>query len=96
MEEHYAERLTLEQLAQTCNFSRSEFCRIFKRFTGRTPFSYLQHLRVRRSLSLLQDRTLSVTEVAERTGFTGASYYAEIFRRYMNLSPLQYRREKSQ
>ena len=96
MEEHYAERLTLEQLARTCSFSRSEFCRIFKRFTGRTPFAYLQHLRVRRSLPLLQDPTLSITEVAERTGFTGASYYAEIFRRYMNLSPLQYRREKSQ
>ena len=95
MEEHYAERLTLEQMAQACSFSRSEFCRIFKRFTGRTPFSYLQHLRVRRSLSLLQDPALSVTEVAERTGFTGASYYAEIFRRYMNASPLQYRKEKS-
>ncbi len=95
MEAHYAERLTLEQLAEVCNFSRSEFCRIFKRFTGRTPFSYLQHLRVRRSLPLLQDRTLSVTEVAERTGFAGASYYAEVFRRYMNLSPLEYRKEKS-
>ena len=93
IEAHYAERLTLEQLAETCNFSRSEFCRIFKRFTGRTPFAYLQHLRVRRSLPLLQDRTLSVTEIAERTGFAGASYYAEIFRRYMNMSPLEYRRK---
>ena len=96
METHYAERLTLEQLAETCSFSRSEFCRIFKRFTGRTPFAYLQHLRVRRSLPLLQNRTLSVTEVAERTGFAGASYYAEIFRRYMGMSPLEYRRERLQ
>ena len=95
MESHFHERLTLEQLAEVCSFSRSEFCRIFKRFTGRTPFSYLQHLRVRRSLPLLQDRTLSVTEVAERTGFAGASYYAEVFRRYMNLSPMEYRNKKS-
>ena len=94
MEEHYAERLTLEQLAEVCSFSRSEFCRIFRRYTGRTPFSYLQHLRVRRSLPLLADPALSVTEIAERTGFAGASYYAEVFRRYMNLSPLQYRKQK--
>lgn len=92
MEGHYADRLTLDQLAEACSFSRSEFCRIFKRYTGRTPFAYLQHLRVRRSLPLLQDRSLSVTEIAERTGFAGASYYAEIFRRYMNVSPLEYRK----
>lgn len=96
MEAHYAERLTLDALAEVCNFSRSEFCRIFRRFTGRTPFEYLQHLRVRRSLPLLQDRSLSVTQVAERAGFAGASYYAEVFRRYMNLSPLQYRKSKLQ
>ena len=92
MQERYAERLTLEELALACGFSRSEFCRIFKRLTGRTPFAYLQHLRVRRSLSLLQDRSLSVTEIAERTGFAGASYYAEVFRRYMGASPLEYRK----
>lgn len=96
MESHFAERLTLEQLAEVCNFSRSEFCRIFHRITGRTPFTYLQHLRVRRSLPLLQDRALSVTEIAERTGFSGASYYAEVFRRFMGMSPLQYRKNKTE
>ena len=95
MEGHYAERLTLDRLAEISNFSRSEFCRIFRRFAGRTPFEYLQHLRVRRSLQLLQDPSLSITEIAERTGFAGASYYAEIFRRYMNMSPLQYRKNKA-
>lgn len=94
MEAHFAERLTLEQLAEVCSFSRSEFCRIFHRYTGRTPFEYLQHLRVRRSLRLLADRSLSVTRVAELTGFAGGSYYAEVFRRYMNQSPLQYRKTK--
>lgn len=95
MERHFAERLTLERLAEVCSFSRSEFCRIFRRYTGRTPFEYLQHLRVRRSLRLLHDPTLSVTEIAERTGFAGSSYYAEVFRRYMNMSPLQYRKTRA-
>lgn len=93
MEKRYTEKLTLADLAGACGFSRSEFCRTFRRYTGRTPFSYLQHLRVRRSLSLLADCSLPVTEVAARSGFAGASYYAEIFRRYFGMSPLEYRKK---
>ena len=91
--EHYAEKLSLADLAAASHLSRSEFCRTFRRFTGRTAFSYLQYQRVRKSLKLLQDRALSVTEVAERVGFAGASYYAEIFRRFIGVSPLEYRKK---
>ena len=73
MEMHYAERISLADLSGACGLSRSEFCRVFHRFTGRTPFTYLQHLRVRRSLTLLQDRALSITEIAERTGLSTAT-----------------------
>ncbi len=90
---HYAEKLSLTELATASHLSRSEFCRTFRRFTGRTAFSYLQYHRVRRSLSLLQDRTLSITDIAERVGFSGASYYAEIFRRFIGMSPLEYRKK---
>ncbi len=91
MKAHYTEHLTLSDLAGACGLSRSEFCRVFHRFTGRTPFNYLQHLRIRRSLPLLQERELSITEVAACTGFSGGSYYAEVFRRFMGMSPLSYR-----
>lgn len=93
MEAQYTEHLMLADLAGACGLSRSEFCRTFHKYTGRTPFSYLQHLRVRRSLPLLVDLDLSVTEVAARSGFSGASYYAEIFRRYFGMSPLEYRKK---
>ncbi len=92
MEERYAEKLTLDELARACGLSRSEFCRTFRRFTGRTPFEYLQHLRVRRSLALLEEE-MPVTEVAARCGFAGASYYAEVFRRFFRLSPTEYRKK---
>ncbi len=92
IEAHYSEKLTLNDLAGASRLSRSEFCRTFHRFTGRTAFSYLQHERIRRSLALLEDRALSVTDVAMQVGFSNASYYAEIFRRYMGISPLAYRK----
>ncbi len=93
VEEHYKESLSLEMLARVAKLSRSEFCRTFRRFTGRTAFSYLQYYRVRRSLRLLQDEKLSVTDVADAVGFSGGSYYAEVFRRYIGCSPLEYRKK---
>ena len=92
MESHYAEPITLDGLAAEAHLSRSAFCHAFHRFTGRTPFGYLQHLRVRRSLPLLLSGEWSVAQVAAMTGFSGASYYAEIFRRFMGTSPLQYKK----
>ncbi len=96
MEAHFTEKLTLDELSRACGLSRSELCRTFRRFTGRTPFSYLQHLRIRRSLPLLQDPAVSITQVATQAGFAGSSYYAEIFRRYMGLSPVAYRRRQAE
>ena len=92
MEAHYTEEITLDGLAAEAHLSRSGFCHAFHRFTGRTPFAYLQHLRVRRSLPLLLSGEWSVAEVAAKTGFSGASYYAEVFRRFMGTSPLQYKK----
>lgn len=93
MEERFAEKLMLDELARACGLSRSEFCRTFRKYTGRTPFEYLQHLRVRRSLAFLAAGELPVTEVAARAGFSGASYYAEVFRRFFRISPTEYRRK---
>ncbi len=95
MEEHYAERFSLADLSQVCGLSRSALCHTFHRYTGRTPFTYLQHLRVRRSLPYLLDPDVPVAQVAERVGFSGGSYYAEVFRRFIGMSPLAYRRRET-
>ena len=93
MEKHYAERVTLSDIALCCGLSRSELCRAFHRYTGRTPLSYLCHLRLRRSLPLLVAGEVSIAETASRCGFAGGSYYAEMFRRYFGVSPLAYRKQ---
>ena len=96
MEARYAEKLTLAELARACGLSRSEFCRTFRKYTGRTPFEYLQHLRVRRALPLLEGQELPMTEVAARVGFSGGSYFAEVFRRFFRISPTEYRKKHAE
>ena len=90
MNENYRSKMTLEELASSCNLSKSEFCRCFKRITRQTPFDYLMELRVRKSLRLLTTEGFSITETALASGFSGSSYYTEVFRRYMSCTPREY------
>ncbi len=90
MEENYREKLTLDQIAASCSISRSEFCRCFKQLMHQTPFDYLMQLRIRKSLPLLVEGGMSMTEISAAVGFSGPSYYAEVFRRYMDTTPTGY------
>ncbi len=90
MNENYRSHISLEDIASACNLSRSELCRCFKRITRQTPFDYLMGLRVRRSIAVLEKEGSSVTEAALASGFSGSSYYTEVFRRYMNCTPREY------
>lgn len=87
----YAEKLSLEDIARAGQVSKGECCRIFKKTLRQSPFSYLHSYRVQRSLPLLAKSGSSITEIAGEVGFSGASYYSEVFRKYMGCSPREYR-----
>ncbi|WP_194458313.1 AraC family transcriptional regulator [Paenibacillus radicis (ex Gao et al. 2016)] len=90
---HYENKLTLEEIAAACNLSKSECSRFFKKMIRQSPFEYLLHYRIQKSLPLLLDPDANITEVSEQVGFASVSYYAEIFRRYMKCSPTEYRKQ---
>ncbi|MCI8455315.1 MAG: AraC family transcriptional regulator [Lachnospiraceae bacterium] len=89
---HYAEALTVGEIAREASLSVSECCRLFKRVTGDTIFSYLQSLRLSRALDLLKEDILSISQIAYETGFCSASYFIEVFKKRMGQTPLQYRK----
>lgn len=89
---NYTESITLEQMADSCHTSKSEFCRIFKKTLHQTPFEYLLRYRIQKSLSLLATDSYSITEIASQVGFSGSSYYSEVFRKYMGCSPREYKK----
>ena len=88
---HYREKITLEDVAKHINISRSECCRFFRKHMKISLFDYLLNYRVEQSLSLLRDKDLSITQIAEQTGFGGSAYFAKIFKKEMGVSPSQYR-----
>lgn len=92
MRENYNEHISVEDITRSCKMSNSEFCRYFKTLTHETPIKYLMRYRIQKSLPLIVQKGSSVTEIAAECGFTGPSYYAEIFRRFIGCSPLDYKK----
>lgn len=92
LQTHYKEPITLAQVSAACHLSDSECCRQFRRLLHQSVFEYLQNYRIRQSLPLLKTNA-GITEIALSVGFNSGSYYSEIFRRHMRISPREYRKQ---
>lgn len=90
IEAHYDEEITLDDIAAQVNICKSECCRFFKKYMNMTIFGYLMSLRVQNSLPLLKQGE-SISRIATTVGFTSAAYYGQIFKRYMNCTPKEYK-----
>ena len=91
LEQHYTERITIDQLVAYMGYGKSRFFTLFKELTGVTPIEWLIRLRIDRSCALLKESALSVVEISQRVGFDDPSFFARSFRRRMGLSPTAYR-----
>ena len=93
IQENYAEKLTLEQIADAAAVSTRECLRCFRESIHRSPMEYLIEYRVQVAKKLLQTTKLSITEIALRCGFNSNSYFTKIFHRSCGKTPNVYRRE---
>lgn len=91
IEQHYTEKLTLAQIAEAGHVCQSKCCRLFGKYLHKTPNTYLTHYRLGKAAELLVQSDQSVTEIAFACGFSGASYFAEAFRKCFDLTPKEYR-----
>ena len=93
--QHYAEKLTLDQIAGAALVSRRECLRCFQSCIQKTPFSYLLDYRVQMAERLLRSTHMSITEIAMETGFTDGAYFSKMFRTLRGVSPRAYRQQFS-
>ncbi len=92
IEASLGETHTLEDLASVANFSRFHFHRIFTAMTGETPFQFLTRLRVEKAATLLvNNRRMTIGEVAFQCGFSGLSIFSRTFRQFFGVSPTVWR-----
>lgn len=88
---HYPEEITLAMIADSANVSKSEAIRTFKNYVGMTPISYLIDYRLERTVHNLLTTDLPVCQIAMDCGFDSVSYFNKLFKRKLNITPLQFR-----
>jgi AraC family L-rhamnose operon transcriptional activator RhaR/AraC family L-rhamnose operon regulatory protein RhaS len=92
MELHYAEKLSLRDLARHAHLSPNHFIRMFRQYYGMTPARYVNDLRIDRARELLRGTERSVTDIALSCGFGDSNYFARAFRKVEGLTPRAYRK----
>ena len=91
IQENYSGQITLEELTGRFHVSDGHLCRLFKSVTRMTMTEYLNHYRVSQSASLLAETEHDIGEIAGMVGFNNISYYNKMFRKYMHMTPKEYR-----
>lgn len=91
IENHFKENLTLDTLAEIAHVSKYYLAHNFTKEYGTSPINYLLSCRIRESLYLLTETSLSLSEIARMLGFSSPSYFSQSFRRIQGISPMQYR-----
>lgn len=86
--------ITLSNLAKTAAMSESKFARSFKASTGITPYQYALKERLEAAKGMLRHKgNMSLTEIADATGFSSQSHFSTVFKKSTNITPLKYRRQ---
>ncbi len=91
IQDHYAEKITLEEIAASANVCKSKCCSLFNKYLGQSPVRYLISYRLEKSVERMASTDLSISEIGYEVGFLGPSYFSETFRKQYGCSPGKYR-----
>lgn len=92
IEENLSEKLSLKDLAEMSCMSIPSFSRKFKERTGKTLVQYLNEQRITRAKALLENKGLSLEQVAEEAGFSNANYLIRVFKKITGQTIGEYRK----
>lgn len=91
IETHYAENLTIKEMAETCGFSQSHFMKFFKASFGTSFVAYLREYRLTKAARLLVSSSSPILTIAQETGFDNLSYFNRSFKAMYGVTPREFR-----
>lgn len=91
--ENFHEGLSLEKAAEIANMQKSAFCRYFKRKTKKKFMEFVNESRLAHAKKLLIETDKNILEIAYECGYDSTSYFYRLFKRYNNMSPVDFRKQ---
>lgn len=89
IDNHFADPIKLNDIADGANFSKFHFIRLFKKTYEKTPHQYLIYVRIEKAKDLLKTMAL-VSEVCSAVGFDSISSFTDLFKRLVGQTPSAY------
>ena len=71
------------------------YIKLFREIIGTSPLQYMQKLRIQYAAELIVDTDLTISEIAQLSGFNSPMYFSRVFKKHTNISPIEYRNNLS-
>ena len=94
IKQHATEKTTLAELSSHFSVSKQYITRLFRQHMSTTPTAYIHRVKLESARWLLTHSTMNVSEISDYLGFSGSYYFIRLFKKYYNITPLQYARER--
>lgn len=91
LRENIHKKISLSDLCERFNYSRSYICKTFKKHTGESLITCFNRLKAEEATRLLSDTKKNVSDIASELGFKEAKYFDAVFKKQYGLTPVQYR-----
>ena len=93
LDEHFTENITLEMLSGLTYMNKYYMVHAFKKYKGISPINYLISRRLSEARHLLETTDYPIAKIAQAAGFSSQSYFSQVFRKELNITPAQYRKQ---
>ena len=93
---HFGSKITLEEIAASVYLSASHLSGLFRKETGQTISTYINHVRIEKSKQLLKTSETPIAQIGALCGFEDQSYFTRVFKQQTGLSPKKYRQNQAE
>ncbi len=91
IERNYADKITVDQLADLCATGRRSFERRFKKATNNTVIEYIQRVKIEAAKRSFETSRKNISEVMFDVGYTDTKAFRDVFKKITGLTPIEYR-----
>lgn len=92
--ENLESALSIQSISKNVNISKSVLYRWFRSLFNCTVGEYINKKRIDKAVELLDEDSLSIEQIAQKTGFSSGSYFSKMFKKEKGLSPLKFKNSR--